>query len=675
MKWRQELYKAIRGAKIRVVGQDDVKNEAQARVVTALLRAYGNSPAGFVYIEPYTARSTKRPPDVLLCHPEVGVLVVEVKGNKIENVQSIEAGKMFVRRRGFNQPVNPFAQAEDAMYNIKNEVERILRDYRNTPLFNFMAAFPNISESDWSARGFDKALPGLQILFKEQVESSRRLKQRISMLVRESLAATHKKTPLTVEQVRAVEQALGKSDTINEARPPRSWVDERKLGAYVDELAALDKYFSQEQQELSRLKVEGFPRLIRGVAGSGKTVVLAEMVARFVHRKMGEASEKAQENVPRVAVVCFNRSLVPFIRRKIRDAYRQQTLEDLPKDSVFVVHYNGLLSHLIYDEHIPVKYISVKKVEDPALRATMYREQFKEFAQSNPEWYESLLYDAIFVDEGQDFVPEEYQLLLDLAKTHPDTGEKTLVIFYDDAQNLYARPRPNWKKIGIDVQRGDRSRVMKECFRNTREFVELAFNVLLGSQAPPDSRVKTRTYADVNYLKQWGLVEEHGDHFRIRFAERTFQKPRIRKFPTRAAEKDWVADEIIRLVVEEEVRPEDILVVFHRSSEFSNLADIIARRDKGRKIRGFIKPYGRGNEEKDECIFREGFLTISTTYGAKGYDAQIVFMIGTDLFNSEKEGRASFYVGATRAKMLLYITGVERPNSLLSEAEAVNAVL
>jgi len=677
--WQQDLYSAIRKAKIRVVGQDDVKNEAQGKVAIAIIKAYGDSPAGFVYIEPCTARSTKRPPDVLLCHPDIGILVIEVKGYPLDIIQGVEAGKLFIRERGYNRPKDPFAQASDAMFNIKNEVERIIRKQSAMPLFNFMAAFPNISESDWSAKGYDRTLSGGQLLFKEHAETARRLKQRISMLVRESLAESHKKTPLTANHIQVVEQVLGKSSTINEHRPPRDWVDERTLGAYVDEMAALDKYLSKEQQELSRLKVEGYPRLIRGVAGSGKTVVLAEMVARLVHRKAAQPADmfSGPPTKPRIAVVCFNRALVQFIHRKIRDSYKQQTLESLPADTVLVTHYNGLFWHLVKNEGIPIKYIRIKGpngVEDNVQRAAAYREEFRRFAAQYKEWYEKVQFDAIFVDEGQDFEPEEYQLLLDLVKTHPQTGEKALVIFYDDAQNLYARPRPNWKQIGIDVQRGDRARVMKECFRNTREIVELAFNTLLGSQAPPHMRVQTRTYADVNYLKQWGLIEEHGDHFRVRFAERTFHKPIVHKFPSRPKEKDWIATEIVRLIEEEQVRPEDILVVFHRKDDFEDLPQVITAKAKDDSIKGFIRPYGQ-SQDRNEYIFREGHLTISTTYGAKGYDAQIVFVAGTDLFDTENEGRASFYVGATRAKMLLYISGLNKPGTLITEIEAINTVL
>jgi hypothetical protein len=262
--WRQDLYGAVRKAKIKVVGQDDIKNEAQAWVAIAVLKAYGDSPAGFVYIEPCTARSTRRPPDVLLCHPDVGLLVMEVKGFSIDVIQGIEAGNLYIRQEGWNRPVNPLRQAEEAMFDIDDAVKRVVRERRAMPLCNFMVAFPNISESDWSAKGYDRSLPSGQLLFKEHTEVTQRLEKRVSMLVRETLSLSRKETPLTADQVSVIKQVFGDSAVINENRPPRAWVEERKLGAYVDEMAALEKYLSAEQQDLSRLNVEGHPRLIRG---------------------------------------------------------------------------------------------------------------------------------------------------------------------------------------------------------------------------------------------------------------------------------------------------------------------------------------------------------------------------------------------------------------------------
>jgi superfamily I DNA and RNA helicase len=154
----------------------------------------------------------------------------------------------------------------------------------------------------------------------------------------------------------------------------------------------------------------------------------------------------------------------------------------------------------------PVKYIKTSVVKESARRAQRYRHQLAAFAKAQPARYHALCFDALFVDEAQDFAPEEFGLLLDLLKLHPDTGEKTLILCYDDAQNLYGQPRPVWRELGINVVVGDRSRVMRHCFCNSRQTVELAFNVLIGTQAPPDLRVHTRQYADVAYLREHNLI-------------------------------------------------------------------------------------------------------------------------------------------------------------------------
>jgi superfamily I DNA and RNA helicase len=264
----------------------------------------------------------------------------------------------------------------------------------------------------------------------------------------------------------SVQKALGDSAVINEGRPVRLEVAEESLGYEIDEFVALEKNLSEEQQELSRADFEGRPQLIRGVAGSGKSVVLANNAARFINRKMKELEGGTEfGRPPRVALVCFNRALVSFLREKTRTAFEQQTLEKPPSGTIECYHLNGLLFSLSDSPQNskpgPLHYQHYGEGDDPnrgAIIARNYRLQLENLAQCSPEWYNSLLYDAIYVDEGQDFHEEEFQLLTTLVAPHPETGEKNIVIFYDDAQNLYGRPRPNWSQIGIDVVGGRRSR-------------------------------------------------------------------------------------------------------------------------------------------------------------------------------------------------------------------------
>ena len=49
--------------------------------------------------------------------------------------------------------------------------------------------------------------------------------------------------------------------------------------------------------------------------------------------------------------------------------------------------------------------------------------------------FDSLAYDAIYVDEGQDFCEEDFRLLTEMCRT-TNGDEPSLYVFYDDAQNL-----------------------------------------------------------------------------------------------------------------------------------------------------------------------------------------------------------------------------------------------
>ena len=122
------------------------------------------------------------------------------------------------------------------------------------------------------------------------------------------------------------------------------------------------------------------------------------------------------------------------------------------------------------------------------------------------------------------------------------------------------------------------------------------------------------------------------------------------------------------------MRAEDILVVFRTDFDYRKLADQIRARCP--KLTKFIKPYGSPrNADKDRYIFEEHAFTLGTVESVKGYDAPIVFLVGADFMQNDKEGRASFYVAATRAKMRLYVSGRSVKGSLAEEALSVRNLL
>jgi hypothetical protein len=136
---------------------------------------------------------------------------------------------------------------------------------------------------------------------------------------------------------------------------------------------------------------------------------------------------------------------------------------------------------------------------------------------------------------------------------------------------------------------------------------------------------------------------------------------------------EWIASEIRRLVEEEFVRLSDILVVFRTDYEFREIPELLQSKLSPGSISGFVRVYGpRG--DRDAYIFREGHLTLSTIFSAKGYDVPVVFLAGVDRLTTTEQDRALFYVGATRAKHMLYVSGTTargQQTELLAEAARV----
>lgn len=675
-----QLAAAIAASTLDVIGQDSIENDAQAQTGAALLQAFGGE-MGFIYFEAATANTLERPADVLLAHPEVGVCIIEVKAYSLAFIQRVQGNHLVVQYKDQPQPsqINPFKQADKVLYAVRNRLRYELQDsqLKSEPLFTSLVAMPNISESEWKSAGFELSYPLGRMFFREHITNPTRLRQRLLHTVQSTLKTLRLPRPILEAHFDAVRRAVGDSDALHRARPPRQNINKNSTGGQIDLALSTERHITPEQQRLSNLPISGHPRLVRGVAGSGKSLVLTKLVARYLARQLQKPLPTFEPVAPplRVAVLCFNRALVPMLRNSIEKDYMLIAHAPLPPESTLVIsHMNGLMERHTFTQESahsaekPVPYIPIsQEMKDPAKRAAAYREALAQAAYTP-------MYQAIFVDEGQDLEPEEYRLLLDLIQPDAQTGEKNLIIFYDDAQNLYARKRPNWRELGIDLARGNRAQIMKTCYRNSREIIEMAFNVLIGSAAPENQRAETRTYADINMLLQQDLVEDLGDYVRVKFTTRSGAMPIVRRFADRDTEIRSVAHKIVQLISEFEVRPSDILVIFKSEYYYTTLLTEIAQLAPPNLLAGFVLPYKP--HDKDRYIFQDGHLTLSTVHGAKGYDAPIVFFVGADLFDTSALGRAAFYVGATRAKAMLYLSGVsaapDAPPTLLEEALALN---
>ncbi|MGC4033242.1 MAG: ATP-binding domain-containing protein [Tepidisphaeraceae bacterium] len=646
----------------------NIKEVQHGLLVTTALEAFGDSPAATLFIEIRSTAGNVPRPDLILLHPHVGVLVIENKGVSLTDIHGVEGTSLHLIRDGRLKHEDPFHQAERVMFRLKDLIGP--RAELSDVLFLHTAALPRISRHAFDSR-FDIKWPD-ETLFAEECQDAKRFRSHIVGFSDHTLRRVTRKTKLTP---RAAEAAM----TILSGRgfvyaPRRMYIeetDERLIGVQVQQMELALKEATAQQKELGRADLRGTHRLFRGVAGSGKSIMLALSVAHTLTKYREERHDDlfggGGGRKSRVLVACFNKTLVHYLRQRIDDRFGRLAWDKPADDELVVRHFEGLVRLLGEQAPSLRTNLTFRQKEQRAKALCDLIDKLPDAAREN------VLFDAVYADEAQDLLPVEFELLMRLARKDAK-GNQTLVLFYDNAQNIYGVPTPVWSKIGINIV--GRTVFLDQCLRNTNQTLLFAFNVLVGTFAAEGVRVQTRQFADVESLRQRDLIEEKEGRFEIKFAPRTGPLPFVRAYESRAAEIDGTVEAVRRLVANHKVVLSDILILYNSHHEYAE-----ALRPKLTAILGgdgrvrFVD--SAHNEKKNYPLIEDGVLTVSTIASAKGYDAPIVFMLGVDHLRADRtEDRALFYVGTTRAKLHLVASGVRQPTlTLLDEAEKAAGVL
>jgi superfamily I DNA and RNA helicase len=195
-----------------------------------------------------------------------------------------------------------------------------------------------------------------------------------------------------------------------------------------------------EQREIALKSYVGVPGLVRGVAGSGKSQILVQNLATTVARLQDE-----DRRWPfRILVTCFNRALVPLLRRNAEAQARDAGIEMNGVELTFL-HFEGVLQQVGNVTGIAIPLYRTPDGE----RLPPVTSKLEQLLSTDDDLADAAPWDLIYVDEAQDLDPEALRLLYQLARRDEKTGDRGFVLFYDDAQNLYGRPRPVWRDLGI----------------------------------------------------------------------------------------------------------------------------------------------------------------------------------------------------------------------------------
>ncbi|MEM1295168.1 MAG: NERD domain-containing protein, partial [Verrucomicrobiota bacterium] len=404
-------------------------NKAELQVWRWLQDAFKDDEGVAYYRYPlFTAGSLRREPDFLMVHRQFGVWIFECKGFTNDQILSVRGSEWHLNI--LNRPTDqPIIQAEDQMYAVEGLLNRHSAS-RNRIAHHFRVVLPNIELKDWEKRRFpDHPSIGGYAWVREHLTPSAfrgEVERNGTGASRLDDANWKSVTAVIGGVIGPVEAKEDENDSHSDEAVAIPQAGELRtfVGKVGKEIRALDI----EQQAAYMQRPEG-PQRIRGLAGTGKTSLLARRAAIF----------HVEHPDWEIAVVFFTKSLFAQFRETIEVYHRQIHPENAPPDwtKLRVLHawggrirhgFYSLVAHAAGQKHLTVD--DAKRLlggsRDPSAGLGVVCEHLLQTNAVIPQ-----IFDAILIDEGQDLLPPVYQVAL--ASLKPP---KRLYWAYDEAQTL-----------------------------------------------------------------------------------------------------------------------------------------------------------------------------------------------------------------------------------------------
>lgn len=499
------------------------------------------------------------------------------------------------------------------------------------------------------------------------------------------------------EEAVAVIQSIS---TIRKGKKKRSIekVDSRgaKLKSLEDSIANLDNLQGRAVIET----VEGVQR-IRGLAGSGKTIVLA-LKAAYLH---------AQHPEWKIAVTFHTRALKAQFRRLINTFYIEQTNEEPDWENLEILHSWGAPGS---SERNGIYYSFCKQAEVEYFDLQGARNRFpsgREFERvcetalkdSDGRQIEPL-YDAILVDEAQDLSPAFLMICYQLL-----SEKKRLVYAYDELQNLGNSSLPPPEEIFGSKSDGtprvsfgakedgkpQQDIILEKCYRNSRPLLATAHALGFGIyRTPPEGETsgliqmfdQGSLWLDVGYEVVDGQLED-GEN--VALARPASSSPlfledhspiddliQFHSFANSDAQNEWLAASIQANLETDELQPDDIIVINPDPLTTKSVVGPV------RKLlfQKSIKTHLAGVDTSPDIFFAESGDSVAFTgiFRAKGNEAGMVYIINAqDCFSSGgslARVRSQLFTAITRSKGWVRVLGFgPRMKKLEEEFERVKA--
>ncbi|WP_404357090.1 NERD domain-containing protein [Methylotuvimicrobium sp. KM1] len=498
--------------------------------------------------------------DFVIFSAKQGLLIIEVKGGGIRFDPA--RGWQSVDRRGeIHEIKNPVAQAKNQKYAILNQLNsnRVWTNLRKRMPAGHAVLLPDIESIE--ELGLSEC--------PNEIIGSRSALDRINAWLDQVYGywMGRDDVPLGLDGLKVVEQVFCSPIIVRPLLRDILKVDEKLRIKLTNEQASVLRILSRHKRAA-----------IVGAAGTGKTILAVEKARRMI------------DNGAKVLLLCYNKALAVTLRRQFPQS-----------ESILVYTYHQFCHHCC-DEVVKNGWQNpLDRVREEVPNDDLFDVQLPLAAfYAIEELGDKLQFDAIIIDEGQDF-GEEYWLPVEMALRSSERS--WLYVFYDENQRLYSRVS------SFPIPESDTYPLTKNC-RNSKPVHTLAYRYYDGEQTD-DSGIE-------------GL------------------NPILISSPTIETQAKQIARHIIKLIHDEGVAPESIavLVAGQPKDVFYNLLE----------KETLSKP---AKWSREEHFVTNGVL-IDTVKRFKGLEREVIFLWLDQLTLSND---AIMYVGISRAKSLLYFVG------------------
>lgn len=570
-------------------------------------------------------------PDIVIIKKGVGAIVVEVKDWNLASY-SVDTKNQWRLLKNQTLLRSPFAQAFSYKKNLfevhtNGLLDKSMASETFYGLIKVYVYFHNAAKSELSAF-YEPALCELRDELDDNQKSYREQKIGYESYEKKRLYLASKKKQLerdvgslaiTRDSLKKIAFAGGKqnpkfedsvyAELMRLLQPPFHYANEGKSILYTKPQARLSE------------SVEGARAKVCGVAGSGKTSVLAKRAVN-AHKRHGEP----------VLILTFNLTLRMFIRDKI-----SEVREDFSWGAFHVINYHKFMSAALNSAGIDVK--APEGLVDPSA-------YLEEHYYSNEAVFDNYVvdrYKTILIDEAQDYKPEWQRIIR--KNFLAEDGE--MVLFADEKQNIYERAVDEEKRASIIPGFGRWQRLSKS-FRYKQDSPVLQLSVAFQQQ----------------FLSEKYTFD--GDE--------SYQQTAFLPGISLSAVGTWsadglldVAELIVAIAKREGIHPNDITIVSSKEDVLREVDFAIRNgpRHQERTITSFAstedvervrgKRLGRAEEKRElrqlSASRKQGFnlnsgvMKLSTLHSFKGFESPTVFVLVNEL-----DGPELVYTGLTRSK-------------------------